>query len=145
MTIAALAAQLDGRHFDHIIGVPRGGLIVAAGLGYLLDVRQVSAFGVNYERCCTPPHLGNIYCLPQVDETAGEHLLIVDDGVATGTLLEYAADWYRHHTNWLRPERATVTTAAVWVSSSHGYRPDVWVEERSELPSGASLLGLGVS
>jgi hypoxanthine phosphoribosyltransferase len=127
-----LAAKIEGR-FDLIVGIPRGGLIVAAALGYRLDARDVGAFSTRYRRGDGPPVITRITCRPIVRQHS--RVLVVEDGTASGTLLEHARRTLEEH------DGADVTTAALWVSKGHGYRPDVWVEEVDTLPSGASLLG----
>ncbi len=139
--IGRLAAKLAGQQFDSIVGIPRGGLIAAAALAYRLGVTQVSAFGITYQRRPgeQAPTIGGHYSTPQLG--LNERVLLVEDGVRTGTLLEYAATWLRTYddtarTNW----PATVVTAALWVSTRHDYRPDVWAAEVDIPPSGASLV-----
>lgn len=134
--IGRLAAKLDGLTFDQIVGIPRGGLIVAAALGYRLDVARVHSFTVSYRRHRDgPPTIGRI--LSQPVDWAYQRLLLVEDGTGSGTLLEFA----RHRFTACGPASADVTTASLWVSKDSDYRPDVWVEEVDTLPSGASLLG----
>lgn len=132
--IDRLAAKLSG-NWDAIVGIPRGGLIVAAGLGYLLDVPRVASFTVGYVRRGPVPDIGAILAAPRAT-IRGEHrrILVVEDGTDTGTLLEAAAWWLRHYLS------LQVVTAALWVKRPAAYRPDLWVEEVDTLPSGASLL-----
>jgi hypoxanthine phosphoribosyltransferase len=132
--IDRLVAKLDGLRFDQIVGIPRGGLIVAAALAYRLEVRDVGAFSVRYQRHVDGAvTVGRLTCRPIV--RAHSRLLLVEDGTATGTLIDFAR-------RYLERRRADVTTAALWVSKAHDYRPDVWVEEVDTLPSGASLLAV---
>lgn len=133
--IELLAAKLTGR-WDAIVGIPRGGLIVAAGLGYALDIQDVQALGMAYTRNEDGlPYVIRITSAPT--RARGTRVLLVEDATATGTLLDHAA-------RYLKRRGARVTTAAVWVSARHDYRPDVWLHAVDELPSGATLLG-GVS
>ncbi len=129
--IAKLAAAVEGP-WSQIVGIPRGGLVVAAALGYALDVRDVAAFSVRYwRRPAGPPIIGRVTCRP--DLRTHDRVLVVEDATASGTLLEYAR-------TELVLAGAQVTTAALWVSRAFAYRPDVWVEEVDVLPSGASLV-----
>lgn len=124
--IDQLAAKLPGP-WGAVIGIPRGGLIVASLLGYVLGVDRVAAHGQDYfRRRGRPPLLGIVYCRFQA--VPGERVLIVEDGVNTGTLIESACRWYQ-------AEHAHVTTAAVWVKHGSAYRPDVWMHEVDEMPS----------
>lgn len=134
--ITLLAAQLAGRGpFDAIVGIPRGGLVVAAGLGWLLDVPRVGAHGRAYERAGDGvPVTGEVYA--RTFATVGARVLIVEDAVVTGTLLADALGWYRVLAH-------RVTTAALYVTRGAAYRPDVWVHEVDQAPSGKALLGLG--
>lgn len=131
--IGRLVDKLDGLKFDQIVGIPRGGLIVAAALGYRLDVRDVAAFSARYQR-----HVDGLVtvhrltCRPIVRPHS--RLLLVEDGTVSGALLENARRDLEEHDN------ADVTTASLWVHANSRYRPDVWVEEVDVLPSGASLL-----
>ncbi len=132
--IARLAGKLSGR-WDAIVGIPRGGLVVAAGLGYALDVRQVASWTVDYTRTGPVPDIGAILAAPRSAIRGDEgRVLLVEDGVDTGTLLDAAAWWHQHYLS------VRVFTAAVWVKRSSSYRPDVWLEEVDVLPSGLELL-----
>lgn len=135
--IEQLAAKLTGK-WDAIVGIPRGGLIVAAGLGYALEVDRVGAFAVEYQRFPdAPPKLGPLWCGPIVDRGrhAARRILLVEDATATGTLLTDAADWHRFYY-----ASAEIVTCSLWVSTLHDYRPDVWVEEKDVLPSARELV-----
>ncbi len=130
--IGRLATQLAGQRFDHIVGIPRGGLIVAAALAYRLGVTRVAAHGQDYHRPRSgPPFLGVIYA--RLQAVPGDRILLVEDGTDTGTLLDVARCWYA-------AEHADVTTAALWVLKDSPYRPDVWAAEVDVLPSAASLV-----
>lgn len=132
--IGRLAARLTGR-WDAIVGIPRGGLIVAAGLGYALDVQDVQALGMAYTRNeAGLPHVIRITSAPT--RARGARVLLVEDATATGTLLDHAR-------RYLHRRGARVTTTAVWVSAHHDYRPDVWLEAVDVLPSGRELLQTG--
>lgn len=127
-------ADLAPGPWAQIVGIPRGGLIVAAALGYELGTTRVAAFTVAYRRRRgLPPVVGRETCTPL--PLPGESVLVVEDGTDTGTLLEHARAW-------LEDRAAVVTTASLWVRSSSRYRPDRWVSEVDVLPSGRSLLGL---
>lgn len=132
--VAGLAKRLWHRRYSigQIVGIPRGGLIVAAALAYRLDVHDVGAFSTRYyRRTDGVPVIQSITRAPTV--RPGSLLLVVEDGTATGTLMTHARDA-------LVADGAQVLTAALWVSKGHKFRPDVWIEEVDVLPSGASLL-----
>lgn len=128
--IQQLAAKLPGP-WDAIVGIPRGGLIVASLLGYALDVQRVGAFAVEYERHQHgPPTLGSLWCSPDLSRARHRRVLLVEDSTATGTLIEDARAWHEFYL-----PQAEIVTAALWVSNLHDYRPDVWVEAVDVLPS----------
>lgn len=128
--IAALAANTPGP-WDWIVGIPRGGLVVAAALGYHLDVVRVGSYVVDYTRTGDgPPKVGDLRCVPPV--AALDRVLVVEDSVDSGTLLEHAR---RHLAN----RGAVVHTAALYVTAGSAYRPDVWVAEVDRVPPGRDL------
>ena len=130
-SVKILASKMPGR-WDAIVGIPRGGLIVAALLGYELGVQRVACHGQDYHRRPDrPPFLGVVYS--RFQGIPGERVLLVEDGTQTGTLLENARRWYGH-------EQIEVVTAALWVSTLSDYRPDVWVSEVDVLPSARELI-----
>lgn len=132
--MSALADLLRDRGpFDAVVGIPRGGLAVAAMLGYLLDVSTVAAHGQRYVRRGGTPVVGPIYSTFQAVQ--GERILVVEDATVTGTLLAEAGGFYMER-------GAGVTTAALYVTAGEMFRPDVWVYEVDEVPSGRVLLGL---
>lgn len=131
---AILAQKIIDRygveHFDTIVGIPRGGLIVAANLGYWLGIANVAAFGVEYRRA-RKIDLGRIFALPVLRHD--ERLLIVEDSCLTGTLIENAR-------RQLASERREIVTVALWVSPAFSYRPDLWAVETEHPPNGRDLL-----
>lgn len=132
--IRALAARLK-EPWDAIVGIPRGGLVVAAMLGYELGVRTVGAHGYHYERPAGGgvPVVGRRYTSTRV--TAFDSVLVVEDSTVTGTLLGQVAETYREL-------GALVTTASIYVTEGETFRPDVWLHKVDEVPSGRVLLGL---
>jgi hypoxanthine phosphoribosyltransferase len=132
MTIRVLADRLSMRRYDLIVGIPRGGLAVALALAYDLRVAHVASYSVKYVRPegGGPPSTGAVWCAPASAHLAGKEVLVVEDGTITGTLLEHAARYCRTHVG----PRGRVTTAAIWVSTRHGYRPDFWSHQVAEVP-----------
>ncbi len=128
-----LAAKLPGP-WDQIIGIPRGGLIVAAALGYQLDVKRIESVVIDYVRDGDGrAHPVSACSLERFQP--GQRILLVEDGVDTGRLLNFARLHLRD-----RGAPADITTAALWVRRGSPYRPDVWGEEVDVLPSGQTLL-----
>ncbi len=136
-TIGRLADKLAGQQFDHIVGIPRGGLIVAAGLGYRLDIPRIEPIVIDYVRDGNGrAHPTAAYSLERF--RTGQRILLVEDGTDTGRLLNFA----RLHLVG-RGAPADIVTAALWVRRGSPYRPDVWACEVDTLPSGATLLAGG--
>ena len=134
--IRKLADQVPGP-WDLVVGIPRGGLIVAAALAYELNTPRVGAFTAAYRRRRgLAPVMGRELCVPLV--RAAERVLLVEDATATGALMEHARAW-------IEDRGAVVVTACLWVLSSSRYRPDLWVSEVDVLPSGRDLLAAEVS
>lgn len=133
MNVIRKLADLVPGPWGCIVGIPRGGLIVAAALGYELGTTRVGAFTAVYRRRSgLPPVVGRELCVPL--SRSAERVLLVEDATDTGTLLEHARAW-------IEDRGAVVTTASLWVRSSSPYRPDLWVSEVDVLPSARSLLG----
>lgn len=129
--ISELASRLPGP-WDVIVGIPRGGLIVAAGLGYALGVSKVGAHSRHYHRGDDgKPVLGSNYAV--VRSRPGQRVLLVEDATVTGTLLQAA---WSHYAN----RGARVTTAAIWITKGEAYRPDVWLHEVDQVPPGRALI-----
>lgn len=133
--IGRLATALAGTPIDAIVGIPRGGLIVAAGLGYALAVDNVSALAFRYARRGGRVVVGKVLAEPV--DVFGERVLLVEDGTDTGTLLAAARTYLE------RRYAAEVVTAALWVRRGSAFRPDVWLDEVDVLPSGRELLRPG--
>ena len=134
--IERLAEKLPGP-WDAIVGIPRGGLIVASLLGYALDVPRIESVYVEYRRDDAGLAIPTGACARE--RFFPERLLLVEDGTDTGRLQEFARLFLER-----RGARAEIVTTAVWVKRSSSYRPDVWLEEVDILPSARDLFG-GVS
>ena len=87
----------DGFRPDLILGVARGGLLVAGSLSYALGLKNCCVINVEYytgvdERLdvpvILPPHL-------DVVDLSGAHLLIADDVADTGETMKLVADTVR--------------------------------------------------
>lgn len=129
--IRRLAAKL-APGWDAIVGIPRGGLVVAAGLGYALAVDNVSALSFRYHRSAGRVYVGKLLAEPV--DVFGERVLLLEDGTDTGTLLTACRRYLEER------YAAEVTTAALWVKRDAVFRPDVWVDEVDVLPSARELL-----
>jgi hypoxanthine phosphoribosyltransferase len=119
----------DGFHPDLILGIARGGLLVAGALSYALGLKNCCVINVEYytgvdERLdvpvILPPHL-------DVVDMSGAHLLIADDVADTGETMKLVADTVRPQVQELRTavlyekSRSIVQCDYVW------RRTDEWI------------------
>jgi uncharacterized protein len=112
----------DGFRPDLILGVARGGLLVAGALSYALGMKNCCVINVEYytgvdERLdvpvILPPHL-------DVVDLSGAHLLIADDVADTGETLHLVAET-------VRPQVQELRTAVLYEKSRSIVRCDfVW-------------------
>lgn len=131
VSVGALASAVCGIEWDHIVGIPRGGLIVATLIGYRLENPRVSALTFAYTRDDKGgAHPFAVLCSPDIRE--GQDVLLVEDATDSGTLMEGGRSLLRDH-------GADVMTAALWVRKSSPYRPDVWLGVAEELPSARDM------
>jgi uncharacterized protein len=120
----ALAAQVadDGYEPDLILAIARGGLGLAMGLGYALDVKNLSAVNVEFytgidTRLDVPIMLPPT---PAAVELAGLKVLIADDVADTGQTLEHVRAFCADHV-------AEARSAVVYEKSRSIVKPDyVW-------------------
>ncbi|MDJ0272843.1 MAG: phosphoribosyltransferase [Candidatus Caldarchaeum sp.] len=121
----ALAEKIvDGRcSVDTIIGVLRGGMIVADFLSDILDVREVYVIGCRSYTGTVSTEL-KIYHDLALDRLDGRNVLLVDDVADTGSTLDAAVEKILKPRN---PER--VTTATLLKKPWSRYTPDYYVEE----------------
>lgn len=96
-----LAQQVvdSGYEPDLVLSIARGGLGLGMGLGYALDVKNLSAVNVEFytgvdERLEMPVMLPPT---PAAVDLAGLKVLITDDVADTGRTLEIVRDFYADH------------------------------------------------
>ena len=138
----ATSIAVDGYRPDVLLGIARGGLPLAAGLAYALDVKGTATINVEFYTgvATRPPE--PVLLPPSVDlaELAGPKVLVVDDVADTGRTLavvvamvrEAGADprsvvVYRKPTTRLAPEYCWRDTDR-WIEfpwSSQGPVPEV--------------------
>ena len=99
--VRELARQVvhDGYEPDLVLCIARGGLGLGMGLGYALDVKNLSAVNVEFytgidERLAMPIMLPPT---PAVVDLAGLKVLIADDVADTGRTLEVVRDFCADH------------------------------------------------
>ena len=122
--VRELAQQVvdDGYEPDLVLAVARGGLGLAMGLGYALDVKNLSAVNVEFytgvdQRLDVPIMLPPT---PDAVDLAGLRVLVADDVADTGRTLEIVRDFCADHV-------ADVRTAVIYEKPWTVVRPEyVW-------------------
>lgn len=131
-SVRDLAHQVadDGFEPDLVLAIARGGLGLAMGLGYALDVKNLSAVNVEFytgvdTRLDVPIMLPPT---PAAVELAGLKVLIADDVADTGHTLEHVRAFCADHVAEARSaviyakSRSIVTPDYVW------RRTDRWID-----------------
>jgi hypothetical protein len=121
-----LARQVvdSGYEPDLILSVARGGLALGMGLGYALDVKNLSAVNVEFytgvdTRLPVPIMLPPT---PDVVDLAGLKVLIADDIADTGLTLQHVQDFCADHV-------AEARVAVVYAKERSVVKPDFWWKE----------------
>ncbi len=104
---------------DCILGVVRGGLFVAAGISYALDIKDVRHVNVEFytgagETLAEPVLIGEE---PYLADLGGKRVLVADDVADTGATL--------HFVRALLPEDADVRVAVLYGKPHSTYAPDL--------------------
>lgn len=108
---------------DAILGVVRGGLFVAAGLAYALDLKDVRHVNVEYytDAGVTLPEPIVIGQEPYLADLSGRRVLVADDVADTGATL--------HFVRGLLPDDAEVRVAVLYAKPGTTYLPELaWRE-----------------
>jgi hypoxanthine phosphoribosyltransferase len=122
--IRELAVQVheDGFRPDLVLAIARGGLFVAGGLGYALDVKNLHVMNVEFytgvdERLDMPVMLPPV---PEPVSLAGSRVLVADDVADTGATLALVKEFCQDHVAEVRcavvyeKPRSTVSSEYVW-------------------------------
>lgn len=104
---------------DCILGVVRGGLFVAAGIAYALDIKDVRHVNVEFytdvgETLPEPVLIGQE---PYLADLGGRRVLVADDVADTGATLHFVRE--------LLPVDADVRVAVLYGKPSSTYPPDL--------------------
>lgn len=104
---------------DAVLGVVRGGLFVAAGLAYALEVKDVRHVNVEFytdigETLAEPVLIGEA---PYLADLGGRRVLVADDVADTGATL--------HFVRGLLPADADVRVAVLYGKPGSTYAPDL--------------------
>jgi len=122
------ALRRDGYRPDTLVGVLRGGMIVADLLSDLLEVREVYVVGCKSYAGLSPGEV-RLYHDLQLRELSGRYVLLVDDVADTGSTLETAVE------KILKPRKPhTIRTATLlrkpWSKAKPDYTAattDAWI------------------
>ena len=104
---------------DVILGVVRGGLFVAAGIAYALDIKDVRHVNVEFytdagETLPEPVLVGQE---PYLADLGGKKVLVADDVADTGATL--------HFVRRLLPSDADVRVAVLYSKPATTYKPEL--------------------
>jgi hypoxanthine phosphoribosyltransferase len=140
----AQAVDDDGYRADMVLGIARGGLLVAAAIGYALGVKNTFTMNVEFytgidERLEMPMLLPPVPDLIDFRET---RVLIADDVADTGATLALVKDFCEGKVAEVRcavlyeKQRSTVSCEYVW------RRTDRWIDFpwSAQAPVGAELI-----
>ena len=127
-----LAEQIAGDGFapDMILGIARGGLGLAMGLGYALDVKNVATVNVEFytgvdTRLEVPIMLPPT---PAAVDLAGLTVLIVDDVADTGKTLEHVRQFCADHVAEARIAVVYEKSHSVFIPDYAWKKTDAWID-----------------
>ena len=126
----ARAVVDDGYRPEIVLGIARGGLVLAGAVAYALDVKNLFSMNVEFytgvdERLEMPIVLPPVL---DVVDIAGSRVLVVDDVADTGGTLQLVLDFCAGHVADVRSavlygkSRSTVAPEYVW------RRTEDWIE-----------------
>jgi len=125
--IERLAAKVhaEGRQFDQIVCVARGGLRVGDTLSRIFKVPLaiISASSYTGEAGMVRGEITVAKHMTMTSESLGERLLLVDDLVDSGVTLEVV----KRHLLESRPKVKEVRTAVLWYKACSQCKPDYYV------------------
>ena len=104
---------------DAILGVVRGGLFVAAGIAYALDIKDVRHVNVEFYTDVGETHPEPLLVgeAPSLADLGGKRVLVADDVADTGATLNFVRA--------LLPADADVRVAVLYGKPGSRYSPDL--------------------
>ncbi len=123
-----LASEIarEGLEIDLIVGILRGGYIVARILGDILGTENIGVVEVKFYKGIEERAERPIITQPLTADVKGKNILVVDDVVDSGRTLEIVTEQVR-----LRGARS-VRTAVLFYKPKSIIRPDFFAQETSE-------------
>ncbi len=123
-----LASEItkEGLEIDLIVGILRGGYIVARILGDMLGTGNIGVVEVKFYKGIEERAERPIITQPLTADVRGKNVLVVDDVVDSGRTLEIVTEQVR-----LRGARS-VRTAVLFYKPKSIIRPDFFAHETSE-------------
>ncbi|MEM6519401.1 MAG: phosphoribosyltransferase [Cyanobacteria bacterium P01_C01_bin.70] len=133
--IETLAVKLyeSGWQFNQIVCLAKGGLRVGDLLCRLYDVPLAILSTASYGGTNNQDR-GKIVFSRDLTMTAanlGDHVLLVDDLVDSGTTLERSIQWLQHHYGFYIDE---IRTAVLWQKACSTARPDYFAQYLADNP-----------
>lgn len=120
--VSDLSEQIkaNGKEFDLVIGIARGGIpvamVIADQLGVKIDIINVKSYTGIAERS-KPQIISTL-----TEEVKGKRLLLVDDLVDQGATMDTVADFLG------RQKPSSVTTAVLFVKPWSNFKPHFYLE-----------------
>ncbi|MCC6032612.1 MAG: phosphoribosyltransferase [Desulfurococcaceae archaeon] len=123
-----LASEIarEGLEIDLIVGILRGGYIIARILGDMLGTENIGVVEVKFYKGIEERAERPIITQPLTADVKGKNVLVVDDVVDSGRTLEIVTEQVR-----LRGARS-VRTAVLFYKPKSIIRPDFFAQETSE-------------
>ncbi|MDQ5950877.1 MAG: uncharacterized protein QG639_154, partial [Patescibacteria group bacterium] len=107
----------DGKKFDRIISLAKGGWPMARMLADFLDIREASSIGTRLYSGIGK-RTGQVEIYQDLHSINGQNVLLLDDVSDTGKTLQFVHSYLKER------EVASVTTATVYYKPHSVFKPD---------------------
>lgn len=114
----------DGKKFDRIISLAKGGWPMARMLADFLDIREASSIGTRLYSGIGK-RTGQVEIYQDLHSINGQNVLLLDDVSDTGKTLQFVHSYLKER------EVASVTTATVYYKPHSVFKPDYFGAETS--------------